>query len=83
MSLLLPPGYRCTAYWYALHNGLPADLGYLLELGRRAARAASWLGLAPVRVPEGPFPAVNTWEPWLWDLAAAGMPLRSRPPRQA
>ena len=83
MSLLLPPGYRCTAYWYALHNGLPADLGYLLELGRRAARAASWLGLAPVRVPEGPFPAVNTWEPWLWDLAAAGIAGASPPPRQA
>ena len=80
---MCPPGYRVSAYYWAVHRGLPADLGFLFELGRRAARAASWLGIAPVRIPEGPFPQVNLWEPWLWDLAAAGMPLRSPPPRQA
>lgn len=69
---MCPPGYRVTAYWWASHRGLPADLGYLQELGLRAARAASWLGIAPVRVPEGPY-WCHTWEPWLWDTAAAGL----------
>ena len=68
---LLPPGWRCSAYWYATHRGLPVTFSYLLELGRHAARAARWYGIAPAPVAEGIFPAVHTWEPWLWDQAAA------------
>jgi hypothetical protein len=46
---------------------------YLQELGLRAARDARRLGTGKITVCEGPFPAVNTWEPWIWDQAAASM----------
>ena len=67
---MCPPGYRVSAYYWAVHRGLPADLGFLFELGRRAARAASWLGIAPVRIPEGPegrvaFASVTSLAKWI------------------
>jgi hypothetical protein len=85
-----PPGYRVSAYYYAVHRGLPVELAWLQWLGLRAARAALWYGLAPVRIWEGAGPPgtepgfwVHTWPEWIFDTAAAGMPLRSPPPRQA
>jgi hypothetical protein len=56
----LPPGIRCTAYYYASYHRLPCDLEYLTELGRAAARRARWLGIAPCLVPEGPL-VVHAW----------------------
>lgn len=70
---LLPPGARCTAYWYASRRALPAVFPYLVELGLRAARDARWYGIAAARVPEGPFPAVHQWPEPVWDGAAASM----------
>jgi hypothetical protein len=76
--LLLPPGWRCTAYYYAAHSGLPVTYSYLLELGLRAARAARWLGLRQATVREGPF-RVHTWPEWVWVRAAASLAIPARP----
>jgi hypothetical protein len=69
---LLPPGYRCSAYWYSARRGLPASMCCLLELGTRAARIARQAGWTAVRITEGPF-RVNTWPQEFWDAAAATM----------
>jgi hypothetical protein len=66
---LLPPGARCTAYWYAQAAGLPCDLASLLALGRAAAHAAAWSGIPPAKVAEGPY-LVHTWPQQAWDEAA-------------
>jgi hypothetical protein len=73
----LPEGYRCTAYWWAVHRGLPLDLGSLMRLGRQAATEARWAGTEPRQIPEGPYPAVHTWPGWIW--AAAEARLRAEP----
>jgi hypothetical protein len=67
---LLPPGARCTAYWYARAAGLPCDLEFLRALGLAAWYAAAWHGLAPAKVAEGPY-LVHTWPQQAWDEAAA------------
>ena len=67
---LLPPGYRATAYWWACHRGLPVQLGYLQELGLRAARLAWQHGIPAARVPEGPF-WCHTWPAGIWAGAEA------------
>lgn len=69
---LLPPGYRCSAYWYSAQRGLPSAMCCLLELGTRAARLARQAGLATARIAEGPF-WVNTWPEEFWDAATATM----------
>jgi hypothetical protein len=56
---------------------------YLRELGLRAAWLARQHGLAAARIPEGPFPAVHTWPPWVWDAAAASMAGWQPPPPYA
>jgi hypothetical protein len=68
---LLPAGWTCSAYYWAVHRDLPARLDYLQELGLRAARLASWHGLQRVTVPEGPWPAVNLWPSEIWAEAEA------------
>lgn len=60
---------RCSAYWYALHRGLPADLDYLRALGLTAYRMARWEGLEEWKVPEGPW-IVFMWPEHIWDAAA-------------
>lgn len=69
MTGLLPAGMRCSALWYVLHRGLPADLDYLKGLGLAAARLASWEGLEPWQVPEGPY-WVHQWPERIWDDVA-------------
>jgi hypothetical protein len=69
---LLPPGMRCSAYWYSAQRGYPVAMCCLLELGLRAARLARQAGWVTVRVTEGPF-LVNTWPEEFWDAAAATM----------
>jgi hypothetical protein len=61
---------RCSAYWYALHRGLPVDLDYLRALGLTAYRMALWEGLEEWKVPEGPF-FVFMWPERIWDAASA------------
>ena len=68
---VLPAGWRCTAYYWATHRGLPVTLSYLQELGAAAAREARWAGLERAAVPEGPFPAVLLWPPGVWAYAEA------------
>lgn len=77
---LLPPDYRCSAYWFALHGGLmtgdwPGDLEFLRELGYRAACLARWHGIPPWFVIEGPFvnPGVHSWPEWVWCQVADAM----------
>lgn len=71
---LLPPGCRCTAYWYAWQSRLLTgdDLGFLTELGIRAARVARWEGIPPWQIPEGPY-WVHMWPEQIWDRAAGQM----------
>lgn len=70
MSGLLPPGMRCTGYWYARAEGMDTDLEFLRELGLAAWRVARWSGCAPALVPEGPY-RVHTWPEEVWDAAVA------------
>ncbi len=69
---MTPDPPRVSAYWHALHHGLPCDLDWLRETGLRAWRIAAWYGLPPLKTPEGPY-LVHTWPEWLWDLAVADM----------
>lgn len=75
MTGLLPPGMRCSAYWYALRSGLVSgsgDLDFLRCLGWHAARLARWQGIPPWQVPEGPY-LVFMWPEQVWDAAWAVM----------
>ena len=69
MTGLLPPGMRCSSWWYAMHRGLPQDLAYLKGLGLAAARLARWEGLEEWKVPEGP-DQVHMWPERIFDEAA-------------
>ena len=69
---LLPPGCRCSAFWYAQARGLPQDLDYLKALGLTAWRMATWEGLAEWRVPEGPY-WVHMWPERIFDAASLGL----------
>lgn len=69
---MTPEPPRVTAYYHASTHSLPCDLDWLRELGLRAWRIAAWYGVPQLKVPEGPY-LVHTWEPWLWELAAADM----------
>jgi hypothetical protein len=75
MAGLLPAGMRCSCWWYAMHRGLPQDLGYLKALGLIAARMARWEGLEEWRVPErhpdGVTYLVCQWPERIWDAASA------------
>lgn len=75
MTGLLPPGMRCSAWWYAQHRGLPVSMGYLKSLGLTAARMAFWEGLEPWQVPErhpdGVTYLVYQWPERIWDAASA------------
>jgi hypothetical protein len=66
---LLPPGWRCTAYYYTQHRGMPVTLSYLQELGLRAARIAWWHGIPEAKAWEG-FWWCHTWPEWVWQQAA-------------
>lgn len=66
----LEPGWRCTAYYWAVHRGLLTTLEYLTELGRIAAGQARWAGLEPAQVPEGPY-IVHQWPAPVWLAAEA------------
>lgn len=75
MAGLLPPGMRCSAWWYARARGLPQDLGYLMSLGLTAARMARWEGLedwqVPERHPDGVTYLVHQWPERIWDAASS------------
>ena len=77
----LPPGYRCTAFWYAQRAGLLTagdllaggeDLDFLKELGLQAARLARWQGIPAQLVPEGPY-RVHAWPEAVWSEIADRM----------
>jgi hypothetical protein len=72
MAGLLPPFFRCSAFWYAQARGLPVSLDYLKVLGLTAARMAWREGLEPWQVPEGPF-FVYQWPERIWDAASTGL----------
>lgn len=79
MSSYLPPGMRCTAYWYAQRAGMmpygitdPDDIEFLRVLGARAALRARWYGYPEWLVPEGPF-RVHMWPEHVWDEVASAM----------
>lgn len=79
MSSYLPPGMRCTAYWYAQRAGMmpygitdPDDIEFLRVLGARAALRARWYGYPEWLVPEGPF-RVHMWPEHVWDEVALAM----------
>lgn len=78
MRTYLPPGYRCSAYFYAARAGMvsvpqaPGDLEFLRELGLRAASLARWEGIPAVRVPEGPY-QVYLWPERIWSEVADAM----------
>jgi len=66
---LLPAGWRCSAFYWAAHRGLPVTLSYLQELGLRAARLGRWHGIPEARAPEGPY-IVFLWPEQVWEQAA-------------
>jgi hypothetical protein len=69
---LLPPGARCTAYWYAQHAGMltgDGDFEFLRALGLAAWRIAGRHRLPEAKVPEGPY-LVHQWPEWCWSQAA-------------
>jgi hypothetical protein len=69
---LLPPGMRCTAYFYAQQSGLltgHGDMEFLTELGWHAAVLARWHQIPPWKVNEGPL-FVHTWPEWVWSTTA-------------
>jgi hypothetical protein len=71
----LPPGWSCTAYWYAGRAGMltgDGDLEFLRCLGLRAAGLARWHRLPVWQVPEGPF-TVHMWPEWVWDVTVRQM----------
>jgi hypothetical protein len=75
----LPPGARCSAYWYAQRGGMlpygvtdPDDLEFLRVLGARAVLLARWYGYLPWQVPEGPY-LVHMWPEHVWDEVASAM----------
>lgn len=73
--MMLPPGCRCSAYWYASQARLltgSGDLEFLTELGIRAARMARWEGIPPWQVIEGPY-WVHMWPEHIWSRAADQM----------
>ena len=84
MTAFLPPGIRCSAYWYAWRAGLltsgdlftggeySADLEFLRTLGWFAARRARWLGIPDMTVPEGPY-RVHMWPERVWSDTADAM----------
>ena len=76
MTGLLPPGVRCTAYWYAWRVSLltgNGDLEFLKALGLRAWHLARWHGVPEwPKIREGPY-QVLLWPEWVWDVAARQM----------
>ena len=82
MAGLLPPGLRCSAWWYARARGLPQDLDCLMQLGAVAAGMARWEGLEPWQVPErhpdGITYLVHMWPERIWDAAANGVQAAAR-----
>lgn len=75
MTGLLPPGMRCSGWWYATARGLPVSLDYLKSLGLTASRMATWEGLerwqVPERHPDGVTYQVFMWPERIWDAASA------------
>ena len=74
---LLPPGYRCSAYWFCWQAGLltgdwAADLEFMRELGWHAAVLARAWRIPPWCCDEGPF-WVNTWPEQVWSVTADAM----------
>jgi hypothetical protein len=67
---LLPPGWRCSAFYWSAGRGLPVTLGWLQELGLRAARLGRRQGIPEIRAPEGPF-WVLLWSEDIWAQAKA------------
>lgn len=82
MAGLLPPDYRCSAFWYARNAGLDAGLEFLREFGARASRIARWYGVPEwPRQPEGPY-WVLYWPEWVFDAAVSDMIWAYSQPRQ-
>lgn len=64
-----PAASYITVYRYCSDRDLPTDVVYLRLLGQEVAKRASWAGLQPVTIKEGPF-MVNAWpESVIWRAA--------------